>query len=287
MWTRNSNVAATASAAEPVLRQRRARTRGRRLQHLCAVSGAGGTCHGLGARLPCKPFAALGQPGEERRCPCRVMQIPRLPVGRGRHPRHRAEKPSARQGAPSSDHQTQPAVSLGQMIGEANAYKTGWLTYFHHAQAHSELRGLAGWLCRKLRLLCGSSSASSPRDCGGSCANTSLAVTSPRAGVLRPRVVMPSQFAAGEDRHEYRLVRPTRIAQPDSSPCRAQRSGKPPRYVARTPGGVRRGGPVRNLPTRWISVAYLDEASGRGILSQALRWRGRSAPRRHGASALR
>jgi RNA-directed DNA polymerase len=43
------------------------------------------------------------------------------------------------------------AVSLGQMIGEANAYLAGWVTYFRHARSHSELRGLDGWLRRKLR----------------------------------------------------------------------------------------------------------------------------------------
>jgi RNA-directed DNA polymerase len=43
------------------------------------------------------------------------------------------------------------AVSLAQMIGEANAYLTGWVTYFRHARSHSELRGLEGWLRRKLR----------------------------------------------------------------------------------------------------------------------------------------
>jgi len=37
------------------------------------------------------------------------------------------------------------------MIGEANAYLTGWVTYFRHARSHSELRGLDGWLRRKLR----------------------------------------------------------------------------------------------------------------------------------------
>ena len=43
------------------------------------------------------------------------------------------------------------AVSLGQMIGEANTYLTGWVMYFRHARSHSELRGLDGWLRRKLR----------------------------------------------------------------------------------------------------------------------------------------
>jgi RNA-directed DNA polymerase len=43
------------------------------------------------------------------------------------------------------------AVSLGQMIGEANAFLAGWVTYFGHAHARSELRGLDGWLRRKLR----------------------------------------------------------------------------------------------------------------------------------------
>jgi RNA-directed DNA polymerase len=43
------------------------------------------------------------------------------------------------------------AISLAQMIGEANAYLTGWVTYFRHARSHSELRGLDGWLRRKLR----------------------------------------------------------------------------------------------------------------------------------------
>jgi RNA-directed DNA polymerase len=43
------------------------------------------------------------------------------------------------------------AVSLEQMIGEANSFLAGWVTYFRHAQARSELRGLDGWLRRKLR----------------------------------------------------------------------------------------------------------------------------------------
>jgi RNA-directed DNA polymerase len=46
------------------------------------------------------------------------------------------------------------AVSLGQMIDEANAYVTGWVTYFRHAQ--EELRGLdppafAGVRCVRLK----------------------------------------------------------------------------------------------------------------------------------------
>jgi RNA-directed DNA polymerase len=43
------------------------------------------------------------------------------------------------------------AVSLEQMIGEANSFLAGWVTYFRHAHARSELRGLDGWLRRKLR----------------------------------------------------------------------------------------------------------------------------------------
>jgi RNA-directed DNA polymerase len=44
-----------------------------------------------------------------------------------------------------------PAVSLAQVIGEANSFLAGWLTYFRHAHSNSELRGLDGWLRRKLR----------------------------------------------------------------------------------------------------------------------------------------
>jgi RNA-directed DNA polymerase len=43
------------------------------------------------------------------------------------------------------------AVSLEQMIGEVNSFLAGWVTYFRHAQARSQLRGLDGWLRRKLR----------------------------------------------------------------------------------------------------------------------------------------
>src|SRR5713101_7919876 len=48
------------------------------------------------------------------------------------------------------------AVSLGQMIGEANTYLTGWVTYFRHARSYSELRGLdapayAGVRCVRLK----------------------------------------------------------------------------------------------------------------------------------------
>jgi hypothetical protein len=35
------------------------------------------------------------------------------------------------------------------MIDEANGYLTGCVTYFRHARAHNELRGLDGWLRRK------------------------------------------------------------------------------------------------------------------------------------------
>jgi len=43
------------------------------------------------------------------------------------------------------------AISLEQMIGEANSFLSGWVTYFRYADAHSQLRGLDGWLRRKLR----------------------------------------------------------------------------------------------------------------------------------------
>lgn len=37
------------------------------------------------------------------------------------------------------------------MIGEANSFLAGWVTYFRHARARSEMRGLDGRLRRKLR----------------------------------------------------------------------------------------------------------------------------------------
>ena len=124
---------------------------GRRLQHLCAVAGSGGTDHGLGDGLPGTPLAAPGQPAEERRCPGRGTQVPRLRLGAG----------GTLGIAPKSLQRTKArlrqitkrnrAVSLGQMIGEANTYLTGWVMYFRHARSHSELRGLDGWLRRKLR----------------------------------------------------------------------------------------------------------------------------------------
>jgi RNA-directed DNA polymerase len=43
------------------------------------------------------------------------------------------------------------AISLEQMIGETNSFLSGWVTYFRYAHAHSQLRGLDGWLRRKLR----------------------------------------------------------------------------------------------------------------------------------------
>src|SRR4051812_16262106 len=42
-------------------------------------------------------------------------------------------------------------VGLEQMVGEANSFLAGWVTYFRHAHARSDLRGLDGWLRRKLR----------------------------------------------------------------------------------------------------------------------------------------
>lgn len=43
------------------------------------------------------------------------------------------------------------AISLEQMISEVNSFLSGWLTYFRYADAHRQLRDLAGWLRRKLR----------------------------------------------------------------------------------------------------------------------------------------
>jgi RNA-directed DNA polymerase len=42
-------------------------------------------------------------------------------------------------------------TSLERMITEANAFTTGWVTYFRHAQCQSALRDLDGWLRHKLR----------------------------------------------------------------------------------------------------------------------------------------
>ncbi len=42
-------------------------------------------------------------------------------------------------------------LSLERMISEANAFTTGWVTYFRHAQGKAALRDLDGWLRRKLR----------------------------------------------------------------------------------------------------------------------------------------
>jgi RNA-directed DNA polymerase len=42
-------------------------------------------------------------------------------------------------------------IALKRMIEEVNAFTTGWVTYFRHAQGKSALRNLDGWLRRKLR----------------------------------------------------------------------------------------------------------------------------------------
>src|SRR5260370_16177153 len=68
-----------------------------------------------------------------------------------------------------------------------------------------------------------------------------LAAASPRAGLLRQRVVVPGQRAASKAGHDHRLVRRARIDQPVSPPYRVERSEKPPWYVVRMPGGVRGG----------------------------------------------
>ena len=39
------------------------------------------------------------------------------------------------------------------MIGELNAYTTGWVTYFHHAQCKSQMQDLDKWIRRRLRCL--------------------------------------------------------------------------------------------------------------------------------------
>ena len=42
-------------------------------------------------------------------------------------------------------------VSLEQMVGELNAYLTGWVTYFRHAACKGHLQRLDEWIRRKLR----------------------------------------------------------------------------------------------------------------------------------------
>jgi RNA-directed DNA polymerase len=42
-------------------------------------------------------------------------------------------------------------IPLERMTSEVNAFATGWVTYFRHAQCQSTLRELDGWLRRKLR----------------------------------------------------------------------------------------------------------------------------------------
>ncbi|MDZ5646840.1 group II intron reverse transcriptase/maturase [Nitrospirillum sp. BR 11828] len=42
-------------------------------------------------------------------------------------------------------------IALERMIAETNAFTTGWVTYFRHAQCLKALRSLDGWLRRKLR----------------------------------------------------------------------------------------------------------------------------------------
>ena len=63
------------------------------------------------------------------------------------------------------------AVSLAQMIGEANTYLAGWVTYFRHAARTANCAALMAG-CAANCAAYGSSSASSPRHCGASCANT-------------------------------------------------------------------------------------------------------------------
>ena len=131
-------------------------------------------------------------------------------------------------------------VSLGRMIDEANGfYRMGdVLPPCTGAQRAARPRWLAApqaALRAAQALQAARGTATVPLSTRG------LAATSPRAGLLRPRLVVSGQFAAGEDRHEHHLVRPTWTDQPDSPPCRAKRPGKPPWYVVRTPGGVRGG----------------------------------------------
>jgi RNA-directed DNA polymerase len=42
-------------------------------------------------------------------------------------------------------------TSLAAMISQTNAFTTGWVTYYRHAQAQSALRGIDQWVRRKLR----------------------------------------------------------------------------------------------------------------------------------------
>ena len=44
-------------------------------------------------------------------------------------------------------------ISLAAMIKQANAFTTGWVTYYRHARAQTVLHTIDSWLRRKLRCL--------------------------------------------------------------------------------------------------------------------------------------
>ena len=70
-------------------------------------------------------------------------------------------------------------------------------------------------------------------------------------GVIGKRVVASVEQRTGETGHAYRMVRQPGTGQSGRPSCRGEQCRKPPRYVTRTPGGVR-GGTARCLLTRFL-----------------------------------
>src|SRR6185503_20158 len=136
----------TGTPGPPVLPLRR------RLQHLCALAGSGGTGHRLGYRLPGRQAPASGQPSEECGRPGRGTPVPRPPADEGWTPRHRAEKPEARQGSSARHHAAGPRQqTLQQRITEVNRFALGWVGYYRDANCRTVLRKIDQWLRRRLR----------------------------------------------------------------------------------------------------------------------------------------
>jgi hypothetical protein len=145
------------------------------------------------------------------------------------------------QGAPAPDHQAQPGGQPGadDRRGECLPDRMGdVLPSCTLAQRAARPRWLAA---PQAALRAAQAVQAAQRAAALPVPTRGLAAASPRAGLVRQRLVVLGQLATSEDCYGHRLVRRAGTDQSISPPSGVERAEKPPWCAIRTPGGVRGG----------------------------------------------
>ena len=121
-------------------------------------------------------------------------------------------------------------ISLERMTAEVNAFTTGWVTYFRHAQSQYALRNLDGWLRRKLRCV-RLKQCKRVKTIADFLQGNDVPEWRAWRLPLGKRMVADGRKPIGSRSHAHQVVRYTRTGQPRQPPCRVEPCRKPPWYV--------------------------------------------------------